>query len=77
MRRQGTCSAGPVVLKGNSRRGSGGLGLQSLQDLCYHAMPTRSHIQSHTHESESAKSQPTLCDLMDCNPPGSSVHEIL
>ena len=23
-----------------------------------------------------AQSCPTLCDLMDCNPPGSSVHEI-
>ena len=25
----------------------------------------------------SAKSCPTLCDPMDCSPPGSSVHEIL
>ena len=28
-------------------------------------------------ESEVAQSCPTLCDPMDCSPPGSSVHEIL
>ena len=27
-------------------------------------------------ESEIAQSCPTLCDPMDCSPPGSSVHEI-
>ena len=28
-------------------------------------------------ENEVTQSCPTLCDPMDCNPPGSSVHEIL
>ena len=28
-------------------------------------------------ESEVAQSRPTLCDPMDCSPPGSSVHGIL
>ena len=28
-------------------------------------------------ESEVAQSSPTLCNPMDCNPPGSTVHEIL
>ena len=28
-------------------------------------------------ESEVAQSCPTLCDPMDCSPPGSSVHGIL
>ena len=28
-------------------------------------------------ESEAAQSCPTLCDLMDCSLPGSSLHEIL
>ena len=28
-------------------------------------------------ESEAAQSCPTLCDLMDCSPPGSSAHGIL
>ena len=28
----------------------------------------------HESESEVAQSCPTLCDLVDCSPPGSSVH---
>ena len=31
----------------------------------------------HTGKSEVAQSRPTLCDPMDCSPPGSSVHGIL
>ena len=31
----------------------------------------------HASESEVAQSCPTLCDPMDCSPPGSSVHRIL
>ena len=27
--------------------------------------------------AQSLQSRPTLCDLLDCNPPGSSVHGIL
>ena len=35
----------------------------------------RSLIYAYTH-TEVAQSCPTLCDPMDCSPPGSSVHEI-
>ena len=28
-------------------------------------------------KSEVAQSRPTLCDPMDCSPPGSSIHRIL
>ena len=31
----------------------------------------------HESEREVAQSRPTLCDLVDCSPPGSSVHGIL
>ena len=34
----------------------------------------RACVRKHT---QSAQSRPTLCDPMDCNPPGSSVHGIL
>ena len=30
----------------------------------------------HTHRCSVAHSCPTLCDLMDCTPPGSSIHGI-
>ena len=33
--------------------------------------------ESEKSESEVAQSYPTLCDPMDCSPPGSSVHGIL
>ena len=34
-------------------------------------------IYMHESESEVAQSCPTLCDPVDCSPPGSSVHGIL
>ena len=37
---------------------------------------THTHTHTHTH-TEVAQSCPTLCDPMDCSPPGSSVHRIL
>ena len=36
---------------------------------------THTHTHTHTH-TEVAQSCPTLCDPMDCSPPGSSVHGI-
>ena len=36
------------------------------------------HTHTHTHiRAKSLQSRPTLCDPMDCSPPGSFVHEIL
>ena len=43
-------------------------------------MTQQSHLWAHTQVCAHAKflqSCPTLCDPMECNPPGSSVHEIL
>ena len=34
-------------------------------------------VQVYESESEVAQSCPTLCDPMDCSPPGSSIHGIL
>ena len=35
------------------------------------------YTHTHRHCCSLAKSCPTLCDLMDCSPPGSSVHVVL
>ena len=37
----------------------------------------KSHYQWKKSESEVAQSCPTLCDPVDCSPPGSSLHGIL
>ena len=35
------------------------------------------HLMKDKGESEAAQSCPTLCDPLDCSPPGSSIHGIL
>ena len=37
---------------------------------------TRSHTHTHTHTHTHIQSCPTLCNPLDCSPPGSSVHGI-
>ena len=47
---------------------------QNWRSLC---VPSRHRACPRRSESEVARSCPTLCDPMDCSPPGSSVHGIL
>ena len=49
-------------------------GLQRVRHTCKHAC-----IHTHTNENWVlvTESFPTLCDAMDCTPPGSSIHGIL
>ena len=37
---------------------------------------THTYTHTHRHANSVAQSWPTLCDFMDCSPPGSSLHGI-
>ena len=51
--------------------------VQKMAPLESGGLPSdRAHEEASESESEVAQSCPTLCDPMDCNPPGSSVHGI-
>ena len=47
-----------------------------LKQLSIHAFHTYVYVIACVHACSIAQSYSTLCDLMDCSPPGSSVHEI-
>ena len=47
------------------------------QSLYFQRPFTRVPTSSLTFHSNSLKSCPTLCDPLDCSPPGSSAHDIL
>ena len=49
----------------------------SVTKLLSHNQHVRLVIESERSESEVAQLCPTLCDPVDCSPPGSSVHGIL
>ena len=53
-----------------------GKGLMSLHCSCHPAFPSKCGGSACMH-AKSLQSCPTLCDPMDCSPPGSSVHGIL
>ena len=42
----------------------------------WHLSPSSQHLLSATTTSEVVESCPTLCDLVDCSLPGSSIHGI-
>ena len=54
-------------------------GYNTQREKIHTHTPTHTHKHTHTYiyVSSVAKSCPTLCDPMDCSPPGSSVHGIL
>ena len=58
---------------GQIHAGDGGL-LEATQSQMY--WPSEAQLHFLESESEVAQSCPTLCDPMDCSPPGSSVHGI-
>ena len=67
-----TCvSTGEPVTTHGSRAQPSVLSIRSVNSVLY-----KTRVQACVH-AKSFKSCPTLCDPMDCNPPGSSVHGIL
>ena len=65
------------LLQGTVRHGSGAfLGFVKISALSYHKL-VRTDMGSVSRCVKSLQSCLTLCDPMDCSPPGSSVHGIL